>query len=913
MYKRIILLITAALCLGAKLHAQDVVIDFLNEAKMTGGPEEIMKGNNVKFNFTGDTNKYGALLYGGTWSSTYFLKITAPTNIAVIEYQTTVIKASNNDNPGYTSGDMSHTGDTWVWRGNTSSLTLSGDTQDGSSVFRIKRLRLWFNESDYQEGLPWGTEGEGGDTQPYTYDVDFSNDQTNYNAIDRLYSSAPVLPTNGKGVPMAVVSHRMFEPTLQPYLKWKTQQGYQVTELYTDAVSDKQGKELAYALREKLKAMNPRPSYVLLVGDVAQVPAFSGITGSQLHMTDYYYGEFTGDRFADAYVGRFSATNPTELQAQLDKTQFMAQIKPSEGTWLKQSITVDNVTSDIQAMNEAVSLSMNYPKNFDGNTTEKAQATWQETINNKINNGCSFVNYFGHGSIAGWNNSYTTYYVDKLTNQDRYPVVLSITCLTGTYDLDCMAEHFMRKANAGAVAVLAASMDSYANSNNNLFLGSNLNGNQKALSIGLFRSLFPFVGSDPSQRARTLGHAFDIALHGLARSVSQSFTKVAEFYNIFGDPTYQPYITTPKANKLLSSSYNITAGRCVSITTAPEAVVCLSQDRTVIVAAVADKDGRVTLRVPSNSPTGDCMLYSSAPSYNDVCRKVTVSAGNGTQEWTDDDNLPHITHTDIITLASAGDAVNNAWPSAQQTLPALESSARYAVWATTEQYRISYDPIAPWETDGKRAESIYMLYQKGYAHCGIATIQSGGKARTVTAEWSHPTGNAEVIGVYGSNSAYANTDQGFGSSKGEKLGELVKGTCNSLTLPGDYKFILLRPEPRLQNPETDNMEVFLKSISIGWEKELTKCATPKISFRDGELQFSCTTNGASYKYGITPASGSNITISVVAEAPNYAPSDEATLTIDGSQLTGNRGDIDKNGTINLTDLTKFINILKTKK
>lgn len=903
------------MCLGTSSLAQDIiVVDFLSEPRFTGLEETIVKGDNVTFKFIGDNSMNGAYLSGGRWVSVYNMKISAPRSIAVIEYQTITTKSTKNDIPSVSTGNISKSGDTWVWKPNSSSVTLMGNADDANASFCVTRMRLWFNESEYKEGTAWETSGsEGGDdAHPYTYNVDFSNDDTDYDKMDRLYSSVNVLPVDGKGVPMAVVSDRKFQSILQPYLKWKTQQGYQVTELYTDTISGKRGTELAFALREKLMAMNPRPSYVLLVGDVAQVPAFTGITGSMLHNTDYYYGEYTGDRYADAYVGRFSATNEEELRPQLDKTMYMATLLPSEGAWLKQSITVNDVTDDIKAMDESVTLSLNYPKNFEGNMTEEEHSYWQTAINSKINNGCSLVSYFGHGNAQSWNNSYTSYYVNQLENKNRYPLVLSITCLTGTYDLNCMAEAFMRKKDAGAVAVLAASKESYANSNNYLFLGGNVKSAKKAMSIGLLRSLFPYVGSDPSQRARTLGQAFDIALYGIARSVTQSFTEVAEFYNIFGDPTYQPYITTPKANKILSSTYNLTAGRSISVTTAPEAVVCLSQDRTIIATGVADKSGRAILRVPSNSPTGVCVLYSSAPGYNDVSRQVTLSSGDGTQDWKDEDNHPYVTHTDVISRSSLGDAVTTAWPISAQTVPALQSSARYAIWATTEQSRKDYSPILPWQQTDDLTECIYMIHQTSYAHCGIATTQSGGKARTVAVEWSHPNGNAEVIGVYGSNTAYTGTDQGYESTKGEKLGELVKGSCNSLILPDGYKYILLRPEPRLQYPGTDNVEIFIKSLSIGWEQELTKCAKPEIAFSDGTISFRCSTSGATYKYGIAP-SGSNYVLTAVAEAPGYAPSDEATLTITASQLAGgSTGDINQDGKLSVTDLVKLIDSFKTK-
>ena len=61
-------------------------------------------------------------------------------------------------------------------------------------------------------------------------------------------------------------------------------------------------------------------NFVKLVGDVAEIPSFSGLYGN--HVSDMYYAEYdgNGDFYPDMYYGRFSASNSLEVDNQVDKT-----------------------------------------------------------------------------------------------------------------------------------------------------------------------------------------------------------------------------------------------------------------------------------------------------------------------------------------------------------------------------------------------------------------------------------------------------------------------------------------------------------------------------------------------------------------------------------------------------------------
>ncbi len=795
------ILLTAAHAFAGK---PDVTLDFAAEAELSGSLVTLTK-EDVTFKFTGSSDKVGAYIYGtDTWASYYYLTLTSSKSIAVVEYQI-VVNANKTGDAAVSVGTLTRKDDgTLVWRANSSSITLNGGAS--TTNFRITCLRLWFNEEDYEPEYPWW-ERTNSLSDSYEYDVNLANDKTDYSKRDRVYAPVNVLPENGRGVPMVVVSHRKYEATLTEYLNWKTQQGYEVRELYTDEISGNlSGEALAKAIREKLRTMDPRPSYVLIVGSAEDVPTFFDQGVKYVHATDFYYGEYTDDYFADAYVGRFSALKTADVEAQIAKTMYMSKLKPSEGAWLKNSLVVDNATSGDPVFVPGVNYALNYPLNFSGNKVNKSSAGSNDQINGFINSGCSLVTYFGHGSQNSWDSKYFSSNIEALSNVNKYPVVASVTCLTGKYDSGySFAETFARKANGGAVAVIACSQESYAD--NKFYCGYTVS--PQATRIGLLRSMFPAVGDDPSQRSRSIGQAMHVGTFAMTGRGDSYYVKDFSLFNLFGDPTYQPYLTTPKANSVSLNSTTIEAGAEIVVKTAPNAMVALSQGREVLVAGVASLSGQVKLWVPADA-SGVCTLYSSAPAYHDASIPVSIAGTTGQNQETAQARIG-LSSTDVFTLSALSGKVSDNWPSEQQTF--VGKKASYAIFAANETQSSDFTLKRKFEPETPAA-SIYL--RNKYDSCGIVTTVSGGKARLVSAEWAHPTGKTEVLGVYGSNTPYTQTTDAWKPGRqGTKIGELSNGGKSELIIREDYEYLLFRAENRKQSPN-DQSEVYLKTLTVGW-------------------------------------------------------------------------------------------------
>jgi len=126
-------------------------------------------------------------------------------------------------------------------------------------------------------------------------------------------------------VSYVIISDRMFESQLQPFIQWKKRKGFTIHEAYTDEIgtTTQQIKDYIQGLYNAGTTENPAPSFVLFVGDIAQVPTWNNGDG----VTDRNYVEYTGDLFPEIFYGRFSAENTVDLHPYFQHGEFLRQSK----------------------------------------------------------------------------------------------------------------------------------------------------------------------------------------------------------------------------------------------------------------------------------------------------------------------------------------------------------------------------------------------------------------------------------------------------------------------------------------------------------------------------------------------------------------------------------------------------------
>jgi len=201
-------------------------------------------------------------------------------------------------------------------------------------------------------------------------------------------------------------------------------------------------------------------TYLLLVGDNAQIPVSSTTAGD----SDNNYGYIVGsDHYLDIFVGRFSAETTAHVDTQVNRTIWYERDLASSATWFRQTTGMGtsegpghNGEYDYQHVNNLLTDLAGY-----GYTTSTNHQSGGSTANltNLINAGKGALWYCGHGNIDGWYCGWTflNAQVAALTNDNMLPAVFSVACQVGNFkNYTCFCEYWLRETNgsnfAGAIA-----------------------------------------------------------------------------------------------------------------------------------------------------------------------------------------------------------------------------------------------------------------------------------------------------------------------------------------------------------------------------------------------------------------------------------------------------------------------------
>jgi hypothetical protein len=299
------------------------------------------------------------------------------------------------------------------------------------------------------------------------------------------------------------------------------------------------------------------PTYVVLVGDATYdyqdklgraaegkadlIPTYLGYRGSLgtsvgAVASDNWFVCVDGvDPLPDMVIGRLPVKNVGDLQNILDKIQAYEAL--TEEDWLSRvlfAVDSDDLSQFenlAEALGEEVpsayTKKMLYLRDYD---TDIATAT--DDLVDEISNGALIATYIGHGSTDRWskrtwfetpnqNTGSTRDDVSRLTNVDRYPFLVVLNCLSGTFsevgDDYAMAEEFVRQPERGAVVCVAPSASAPAE-------------DHEVLGTALFENLF----------------SNNIAVAGALVTISKisafqltSSRDLLETYNFFGDPALE--------------------------------------------------------------------------------------------------------------------------------------------------------------------------------------------------------------------------------------------------------------------------------------------------------------------------------------------------------------------------------------
>ena len=153
-----------------------------------------------------------------------------------------------------------------------------------------------------------------------------------------------ISPLSARPIKYVILSDSSFRDALQPLIRWKTRKGYKVIEVYKGypgvGTTAEEMKAYLNNLYHSATPEDPAFSYLLIVGDDEQIPAFRAG-----HITDLYYAEYdgNGDFVPDVFYGRFSAKDTSELNPQIEKTLEYEQYLFPDPSFLNEAVMIAGV------------------------------------------------------------------------------------------------------------------------------------------------------------------------------------------------------------------------------------------------------------------------------------------------------------------------------------------------------------------------------------------------------------------------------------------------------------------------------------------------------------------------------------------------------------------------------------------
>ena len=306
-----------------------------------------------------------------------------------------------------------------------------------------------------------------------------------------------------------IVAHSMFRNNqdLNDFINWKKRIGYLVEIAYTDdsnvGTTTTSIQNFIKGKYDNATAEDPAPTFLLLIGDVAQIPAFTGVSDND-HVTDLYYATWTtNDNIPDCYYGRFSAQNVNQLTPQIEKTLMYEQYTMPDPSYLDDAVLVagtDGNYGPTHANGQINYLSGNYVNTAYGFNTVHTHlyncSSQAATIRNEIGAGVGYANYTAHCSSSGWADPvFENSHVSSMNNANKYGIMIGNCCLSGKFDDSaCFGETLLRTAKKGAVIYLGASNSTYWDQDYYWSVGvrSNINANPTydASHLGAYDRMF---------------------------------------------------------------------------------------------------------------------------------------------------------------------------------------------------------------------------------------------------------------------------------------------------------------------------------------------------------------------------------------------------------------------------------------
>lgn len=402
-----------------------------------------------------------------------------------------------------------------------------------------------------------------------------------------------------------VITAPSFQSTLSRFVDYRHRRGMNVNVFSTNETGTITTQIKSF-IQSRYDNISTRPSYILLVGDVDQIPAWTSTNADYPH-NDLYYSTLAGtDYFPDAQLGRFSVSSTSELTNIINKTIYMDSLisdLSKKAVFLASSDrnTITEGTQNYVITNYFSLKGYNCTKRYCVSTS----ATTAQVLSD-LNLGQTFAIYSGHGTEISWEDGpqVSQSQVRSLTNSNVYPFVYGFTCLSGSYyGSEGFGETWIR-SSSGASSYWGSSVTSYWDEDDILE-----------------KETFKAVYQDSITGLAASFNRGKIALYNYYSGGGRTY-RYFEQYNLLGDPALSIDKSWSQGVNLQYSSSVITetSGNNDGILNPGETANLLvslknmgTSDATLVNAQLTTNDSYVT-------------ITNSASTFGDIAARGTVAA-----------------------------------------------------------------------------------------------------------------------------------------------------------------------------------------------------------------------------------------------------------------------------------------------
>ena len=457
----------------------------------------------------------------------------------------------------------------------------------------------------------------------------------NYRQIMDVYDDHPDLMAYP--VHMIVITPENYVSTLQPWLDWKTQKGFYVNVVTTAQAGGNYTAIKTYVqnLYSQGVSQGATPTFLVLVGDVAQVPNTTG--SSTQKVTDLYYGSVDGDYFPDMFYSRMSAENTTQLTAIINKILQYEQYTMPDPSYLNNVTLIAGWDSYWTArvgaptINYATTYYYNTAHGFNEVHSHVNQSQYAGCYN-ALSTGIGFVNYTAHGDNNMWYQpQFTNSNVNQLTNTNKYFLAMGNCCLSGNfgYSSTCFGEAMIRAENKAAYSYIGSCPNTYWYEDYYFGVGATNVFSQTPTLTNSATGVYDGIWMDDTYHTVSsmtfLGNLAVCYASTGGYQTSSNPTYYWQACHVLGDGSIMPYRVQPTPNNVSHASTFPSGATSFQVSAQEGSYVAISQNNVLKGVALVPASGTVNVPVATGITSGQVRIVVTKPQRQPYIQDINVS------------------------------------------------------------------------------------------------------------------------------------------------------------------------------------------------------------------------------------------------------------------------------------------------